>query len=107
MSETFNYTGNYFGANYYEHVYAPTEETTKHLLSAFKHKYEIGNRVRVRKRHRKSKEGVIATTFYTSEGRIGGNRGGGTVKGYGIKVDGRKVLYLCYESEIKSLSPLK
>lgn len=102
MSETFNYTGNYFGANYYEHVYVPSKTATDYLLSDFKHKYNISERVRVRKRHRKTREGVIATTFYTSEGRLGGQRGGGTVKGYGVRVDGRKVLYLCYESEIKT-----
>lgn len=89
------YTGTYFGVEFINHVYEPTEEGTTNLNDNFKFKWIVGNNVICRKSHRKSKGGIIDKRAYSSEGFCGGQSGGGTVKVYLIG----KIWY--YESEIK------
>lgn len=94
-----NYSGNFFGAEFLQHVYEPTEDATKHLLEKYKHTYKKGDKVRVRKPHKKSKYGTIDFCFYTSEGQYGGRCGGGTYRAYRLKEGG-----MYYEHEIKALT---
>lgn len=94
-----NYSGTFFGAEFLEHVYEPTKETTKHLLDKYKHSYKKGDKIKARKPHRKSKLGIIDFCFYTSEGQYGGSYGGGTYRAYRL-VDGG----MYYEHEIKHLT---
>jgi hypothetical protein len=94
-----NYSGNFFGAEFLQHVYEPTEKTTKHLLEKYNHTYKKGDKVRVRKPHKKSKYGTIYFCFYTSEGQYGGRFGGGTYRAYRLIEGG-----MYYEHEIKELT---
>lgn len=65
------YTGTYFEANFINHVYEPTEYSALHLLSEFKHKWNVGDCVHFRLKHRKTNIGVITECAYSSE-RYGG-----------------------------------
>ena len=74
------YSGNYFGAEYFNHVYEPTEDCTKHLLSEFKHKWSLDDWVMFREKHKATEYGIISQIAYSTE-----RNGGETVKVYKLK----------------------
>jgi hypothetical protein len=74
------YTGTYFGAEFINHVYPPTQKTTEHLLNNFKHKYSVGDWVRFREPHKRTDDGTIKEIAYSSE-----KNGGGTIKVYKLR----------------------
>lgn len=73
------YSGVYFGANYFNHVYEPTEETTRHLTCNFKHMFLPNNNVLYRLPHKITQSGKIDFVAYSTE-----KNGGGTIKVYKI-----------------------
>lgn len=77
-------TGNYFGINYYQYCYEPTEEMTKYYSNNFPFLYAVGDNVRCRKRHEKTIIGIIDKCAYATEGAIGGQYGGGVIRIYQI-----------------------
>ncbi len=81
-----SYSGIYFGVKFIQHIYDPSklEEWVKTLPEFFGNKYNIGDKVRYRSPHRKSKCGVITDIAYTTYGSYGGRCDGGTVKVYNI-----------------------
>jgi len=78
------YIGQFLGVNYIGHHYKPDVDITLKLINEFPFKWNIGDDVIYRKRHRKTTNGIITNKAYSSEGFCGGQNGGGTVKVYEI-----------------------
>lgn len=74
------YTGIYFGVNYVNHIYEPTETITAHLLANFNHIWGIGKFVRFREKHKRTDVDTIKEIAYSSE-----KCGGGTIKVYKLR----------------------
>ena len=67
----------YFGVEYVGYIYDTTEEMTEYYLVNFAHKWNIGDNVIYRQKHRNTTSGVITRRAYSTE-----ERGGGTIKIY-------------------------
>jgi len=73
------YTGTYFNVDYVNHTYMPTAEATAHFLENFKHKWNVNDVVRFRKKHKTTSYGIIQKKAYSTA-----KNSGGTIKVYMI-----------------------